>query len=84
MTTKVKTYIPKKRRLSINKGDALPKAVDLGGMFNNFGGMVSFFASSFLLSFRSYFRAKKKVNEVRSKFEKTLDLSDIDKEVKDK
>ena len=77
--SKIKTYIPEKK-LRIQKEETLPAAIDIGGKFSTLGGMFSFFASSFLLSVKSFFRARKRVNQLRSKYEKTIDLSDLEKQ----
>lgn len=75
MKSKIKTYIPKPK-LKIQKEETLPAAIDIGSYFSTLGGMFSFFASSFLLSVKTFFRTKKRVNEIRAKYEKTIDLRD--------
>ena len=74
----IKTYIPEKKSM-LQKEEALPVAMDLGTYFATLGGMLSFFSSSFLLSVKSFFRARGKMNEFRSKYEKTIDLSESEK-----
>ena len=68
------TYVPEDK-IRIRKEGALPLVMDLGNKFNSLGGMISFFTSSFLLSLRTFFSTKKKINEIRAKYEKTLDLN---------
>lgn len=70
----IKTYIPEKK-VRVNKEEAVPVLLDVGRRFATLGGILSFFASSFLLSIRSYRNSKKRVREFASRYERTLDLS---------
>lgn len=71
---RIKTYKPEKR-LKLHEGDAVPVLVDVGETFASLGGMLSFFISSFMMSIKSFFNAKRKVRDVISRHEKTLDLT---------
>lgn len=70
---RIKTYNPKDK-IHISKEEALPLLINVGEKFTNFGNLLSFFISSFLLSIKTFFRTKKKVREIIGRHEKTLDL----------
>ena len=70
----VKTYIPEKKR-KVHKEEAVPVLMDVGNRFASIGSLIGFFFSSFLLSFRTYRKGKKRVREFASRYERTLDLS---------
>jgi hypothetical protein len=70
---RIKTYKPKKR-LKLHEGDAIPVLIDVGKTFATLGGMLSFFTSSFMMSFRTFFKAKRKVRDFKAKHEKIFDL----------
>ena len=53
------TYEPKKR-IEVNPENVVPMFVRLCNRFVFLGGMMSFFASSFLLSVRGIFKANEK------------------------
>jgi len=69
----IETYNPKKK-VRIQKGDTVPVLVDVGSRFATLGGLMSFFVSSFMMSFKTFFKTKKKIRGVVSRHEKTLDL----------
>jgi len=70
----IKTYTPEKK-IRVHKEGAVPVIMDVGNRFISIGSLLGFFVSSFLLSFRTYWKGKKKVREFASRYERTLDLS---------
>ena len=57
------TYEPEKR-IKINKGQAVPLLIRIG----NIGGLIGFWASSFLMVIKSFFATKEKIKQTARKF----------------
>jgi len=56
------TYEPKKR-VEFSRGRAVPLLVRIGNRLASLGGLISFFASSFLFLFRGIFKAEEKIRK---------------------
>ena len=76
----VRTYEPK-RKVKIGKEEAVPVLVDVGSRFSRIGGLMSFFVSSFLLSLKSFFKAKKKPLYQRKKQEHQEKILQVKKKI---
>jgi hypothetical protein len=73
MVHKLRTYVPK-RRLGIRKEATVPFLFYISSKIVTLGGFLTFLASSFVLSFKSFFMAKNKIREIQSRNERVLDL----------
>jgi len=71
----INTYNPK-RKLKITSQEAVPMAIDVGTHFSRLGGLIGFFINSFLMSWKTMRRTKKRFREVKRRFEKTIDLTE--------
>ena len=61
------TYEPKKR-IEFSRERAVPLIVRLGSRLAVFWGLISFFASSFLIAIKGFFSIEKKIKEKVRKF----------------
>lgn len=71
---RIETYKPK-RKIKVSKEEAVPVAIDVGRTFTNLGGMTGFFINSFLMSWKTLRKTKRRIRSIQRRYEKTIDLS---------
>jgi len=59
----LKTYEPKKRR-GLREGEAVSLFFRIGCFFLYIGGLISFFASSFLMGIKGFFGIRRKTRRI--------------------